>query len=713
MKFKMLTLFLLIFLTGCTMNGIGDNNHGNDGKTSSAFLLYKELDVIDESETYIINEEMLELYYYEELSSIYYVEVNQFIDIFSESFVDFYVTEKDEYVIDFEVADNITFQIILNERHNTIEISDIAIFNMMYTETESDYETDMEVVSGSYIPGNSGEVIYLDDYNMSIVRENDDLYLPFYLANLLLTGDRLIAYPTIESVYVYEDISDLNEGAEDEELLPFNFEEMKLHTSDYLSLYFDHFYGLNEEKSRYRWYREMNTFFNFTETETTQELNQQISQFLFKLDDLHTGLVFHGYGENPDKTPVVIDSSLIWEYSEAYYNHGCNLKHDEVTLTEMENLYVLEINSFTLDTKDLLHDKLQNLKDIPIIIDLSCNPGGYVAGALEVIPYLTDDIFPVTYSIGESGDVFQEHTTNQVVSALSNTVYFYTSRATYSAANELTSIVKDSELAPIFGGITGGGSAAVTYTLLPNNTLITSSSNFIFRNSDGESIEFGVEPNHELNNVRPFDNILKSMGYLYLREATRETQNHSLGNEFYLKFDIEQSYDDVTFIKYKIKILDIEDSSLIFEEHITTEDFLLERLIDTENEVYKVEVYVVFMKGNLKYEALIYDEVIDDYPNYSAEFLPVYQTNQEIKAYSHEYFDQDVFKINIPVDGNYQILLNGEPVGRYDVDVYDLSGNIIEYGSEFYLEQGVHDLECYTGLDGGYYTIEVVEVIEE
>ncbi|QJG66382.1 hypothetical protein HGG64_01495 [Mycoplasma phocoeninasale] len=99
---------------------------------------------------------------------------------------------------------------------------------------------------------------------------------------------------------------------------------------------------------------------------------------------------------------------------------------------------------------------------------------------------------------------------------------------TFSAANQLTSIVKEMGIAKIIGQRTGGGmSAIMPITLLDGTTVTISSPNNAVFGENNESIEDGIAPDMELayDKFYDYDYIDKLISNQAL-QTPKASQNH-------------------------------------------------------------------------------------------------------------------------------------------------------------------------------------------
>jgi hypothetical protein len=151
-----------------------------------------------------------------------------------------------------------------------------------------------------------------------------------------------------------------------------------------------------------------------------------------------------------------------------------------------------------------------NVKNIGL--DLTFNTGGNVGSLYRILGLMTSEPFAVS-SI--SRDTYSYSTTYITTSYDSNDQYEWfllSSKATFSAANELVTIFKQNKIGLIIGQVSGGGTASITPILLPDGTFFTMSSNNLnaLRDESGEYIinEPGITPDFVIEVDELYDNAI-------------------------------------------------------------------------------------------------------------------------------------------------------------------------------------------------------------
>ncbi|ENY68865.1 Hypothetical protein, predicted lipoprotein [Metamycoplasma auris 15026] len=150
----------------------------------------------------------------------------------------------------------------------------------------------------------------------------------------------------------------------------------------------------------------------------------------------------------------------------------------------------------------------KEIKEIKnIVLDLSLNGGGSVSSMVRVLGFMTDkEVLNREYNIVDKrGDLSKSKVDTDGDQKYDNDAYTkYTwsllvGLNTFSAANQLTSIVKEMGIAKIIGKQTGGGMSAIMPIMLNDGTTITISgpNNAVFGEKN-ESIEGGIKPDINL-----------------------------------------------------------------------------------------------------------------------------------------------------------------------------------------------------------------------
>ncbi len=154
-----------------------------------------------------------------------------------------------------------------------------------------------------------------------------------------------------------------------------------------------------------------------------------------------------------------------------------------------------------------------------IILDLTFNTGGNVGALYRVLGFVTEQPFKVSSMDGDTNSTSIGYVYIDGVPNYSHLNWgILQSPATFSAANQMSTIFKENGLGVIIGTQSGGGASSITPILLPNGSAFTMSSNSInaFTTETGDSEnpyefhsnEFGIVPDVEVSLEDIYDSIL-------------------------------------------------------------------------------------------------------------------------------------------------------------------------------------------------------------
>ncbi|ERJ13194.1 S41 family peptidase [Haloplasma contractile] len=505
-----------------------DTNSEPDVEIIDTISKDKVLNVIDIAPEFIIDSNRLTTYKYSEDPHVSYININEFVTFMGDSIVDLIIAKDDPMTISYvyEVPTKLlyyyggytyTYEMTLDADTEQITYNDFNMLSSLDVPKLSTYSTNLSRKDFHMVNENPAVTIDLSEYNMDIVRYEGNYYIPLYLANLFLTGSYINVYEMNDILYVFDNFTELNELTnnfiKDESMNALN---LNAHVENYLALYFDYFYGLKE-------YKEVESFkttldsYELNEQDSFHLLHNQIDWFIKSQNDLHTKLISGGY-MNQDYVSTSYESDKRSQYQTAYYNNNCSYNNSEISHKGYGNIYVIEINRFSLNTRSLLKPAMDAAKSYEhIIIDVGCNPGGNLVGVLELLSYVTDEDITFSYINPITGSKTTKSYGSSVNQYLDKNFYVFTTAASYSAANLFTSIVKDEELAVIFGEDTSGGACAITFTVLPDGAILVNSSNFALINKNNELIEDGIEVHYEVEYPIDWDTITDDLDYMRTR----------------------------------------------------------------------------------------------------------------------------------------------------------------------------------------------------
>jgi hypothetical protein len=473
--------------------------------------LIKEASVTDLSEHYSFKKSTLKLYDVNVDQGTDYVEISEFLELVDPAIEEYRLEPGSAHTINlyFDISfgqEQYSLFLKFNEETNLLAIGDYSVFGFMTTSYDMDYDFEFTSEVINVVNGRGYKEIDFDDYDFDIVKANDAFYIPFSIANLLLSGDSISVYSDNRDIYMIEDVMEYQNYFSKELDEDINEEKMMEDTTNYFRMLFDHFYGLES------------TFFNngssflldndeLKNATNIEEYNKVLLGIIYGLDDIHTSTITNGYHLSNDFIPT-LDTNSRWDIlTDNLEKYECNVV-DAGTLKEYDDYYVFRIDVFTEQTKTILKEQLGNINQTKdIYIDLRCNTGGMIGGMYDLISYLTNDPFQVSYQMVESNIKITEEVTSNIDNKLDNQLIVITSGVTFSAGNIFTSIVKDNQLALIVGQQSLGGACPVGFTVLPNNMIITYSTNMMFIDNKYAYVEYGVSPDKYYQDITDISSI--------------------------------------------------------------------------------------------------------------------------------------------------------------------------------------------------------------
>ncbi len=703
-----LCLGMLIFISGCKTK---------EKSTVKFIVSDRTLSIVDIAPEYDVDGDSLKTYSYEKDKGISYVNIEEFIQFLKGGIIDLEIEKKntlnisftvsvDEEYIDIIGTEEYTYEMEFNAQTDKIYFNDFDIIDNLNVESKSEYISDIKLVDVEIPKQDYAHEIDLKDYDLDIVLEENSYYIPLYLANLFFTGSYMNVYEMDDKIYLLDNSTDLTELTDSFEGEPSNIESnIKAHTTKYLALYFDHFYGLKNFHDVDSYSDELKKY-NIDEQETAGKFYQKIDEFLMRRDDLHTSLVTAGYrNKNYVNSTEYLKDEKINDFRDSYIDNVCYDKKYEINY-EIPNdgTMVITINSFSEKTKDLIGPIMNLAKNYDdIIFDLSCNSGGLVVAVLEVLVYLTDQPIPVSYLNPVTGTTQTEYYQSSANKYLAKNYYLYTSKVTYSAANLFTSIFKDMKLGAIMGGNSSGGAAAITYTVLPDGAIITNSSNLVFVNENSEVIEDGINVDIESNHFDGWWNKVNQFKKVLRAHSSINFTYDNLSDVLHFNLSIEGNLEGIEFEEFTLMINDYYTGELIKEFVFT--DLAVEDSFKKPNDSND---FVVNLRAKYKYKNIYSDELIDlgeidkdlgivgDYHyrevNVGESFLINILNSKDI----------DVVKVNITKEGLYTIdSLNN----TRDIHIYDEAFKLIGYFDEIVLSEGIYYIEFKYYVGNNVFTI--------
>lgn len=400
----------------------------------------------------------------------------------------------------------------------------------------------------------------LADYDIEIITDGGECYLPFQMLNNLLISPLYVQY-IFNGQQIIGDVygGTLTERAYEAEPAPMS-ESFALYNYNELRLFLDTFYGLKPE-------HRINSFFNYLVFNTSlndalmgtdpNAFDDALSELMTTcLDDSHSGLVRKSWRNNASPEAAGMDlffnvlngmgyttmsrlqaAGRLSRASRQFYPDGIP-PYEEIGDTAF-----VTFDSFTADRSPEEYYRLENPDDPKdtvelilyahrqvtregspiknIVLDLSQNGGGNSSAAAAVAAWFTGEaVFQLrdTMTGAETIEGFRAdlNLNNKIANDPGDSVsggeyhlYCLTSPVSFSCANLVPAIFKQSGIVTLIGQRSGGGANAVLPAVTASGTLfrisgtkqISTSINGSFYN-----VDTGVEPDVILTRPESFYN---------------------------------------------------------------------------------------------------------------------------------------------------------------------------------------------------------------
>ncbi|MDI3351607.1 S41 family peptidase [Mycoplasmopsis arginini] len=447
-------------------------------------------------------------------------------------------------------------KLIVDWKENKIFTTNTSFFHEILKPQElTDGNQFLEIDYESKNEDDKGVSFDLGKYHMDILYKDGKLLLPFSVFNTLFMSQ------TFNNIYFNgKTFTNLEAGLdswgsiEDEPRTRIRHDsglsgqkatvEERKANFDHLAFTMDYFYGL-------KYYKQIESFESFISAEDRAKLlstdpeqynKAYVNIFHKQLNELHTRLNSFSYYETQwdqeleeklrypnDYGKYRIDfennrKMLVDKFEKKFGKKISNFGPDDyiryhgntaiVTLLQFEDGTQENIqgpDAWKYDTYFLMRHLMSEVSKKPeiknIVLDIAINGGGSVNSMIRTLGFMTDkpilnrefDILNRRGDLSKSkvdtdgdnnydGDAYEKYNWNLLVSL-----------NTFSAANQLTSIVKEMGIAKIIGKKTGGGmSAIMPITLIDGTTITISSPNNAVFGETNKEIESGVEPDINL-----------------------------------------------------------------------------------------------------------------------------------------------------------------------------------------------------------------------
>lgn len=483
----------------------------------------KYLDFVNISEEYTVTDKEDVRIFFMDRGSVPYIDIQTFIEMadgaIESSELTYTTLGPDQleisYTVEYTDDDGVTpiyydYTALVDFTENTITFNDYDFMSNYQGGISSSLNLAVDFIGYTEVLG--GEfVIPLGEYNFDLVIEEDGedtFYLvPFSIANLLFLGETYYnAYYNGDMIYG-GDSYDLMDGDNEEKVAlmqtsSFNTrsipDDVKWSTYNFLALSFDYFYGLKDFKGIDTYYDTLDNKVQGYLEDSDGELYEEMLDFAFDQDEMHTRHSFTGFYEPP--MVIGISYSQLGSNYKAYYE-GLDIveaqaidtfgstNFPEYTLIEGDTIAIVHITGFGFDTPDTFKATLDSLPATvtDVVVDVAYNGGGIGGAAWGVLAYMTDQSFFYHGMNPASGSAYSyEMLTN--VAPYDFNFYVLTSSVSFSAANMFPSMAKEAGV-PILGTQSSGGTCSLTLLITPDGSGITMSSNSGIAGRSGNEVD--------------------------------------------------------------------------------------------------------------------------------------------------------------------------------------------------------------------------------
>ncbi|CBH40845.1 S41 family peptidase [Mycoplasmopsis agalactiae] len=505
-----------LFITSCTIAPlISMSTTSNSNSDTSISSKLKEFDLIPLAKE--LNREpknaKVKMYLHNDVA---YVGIQEFLKSISKIVKNENINfsfNGDKAVLTYKTAINSTNPLTL-----TVDYTKQKIFVSNYkffTEILRNYERgeeklDIQFLDRKYKNQTESFEYDLKKYEIDILKDKNDLYLPQILLNQILlnesnvqtyfNGEVLNLFRFAESIQGLGPVYLKQSAKNNDNNIPQGLKEFQ---TKYFSFLLDYYYGVKPESN--------DSYKGFVEeyknqiTHTNSDIHYLSTRKIVNdLDDFHSAYIMDGYySKSPDviKHPIPMNKrvsdrlKLGEKLGQLYFKD--NIEYSNVYTpdgqTSVISFKIFDENSAKHIENSLKEAKNKGVKNI--IFNVTLNGGGYIGSAFEIMGFLTDQPFNVWTYNPLSGEKKIE-TIKSKKPKYDFNYFVLTAPFAFSAGNIFPQLVRDNNLGKIIGYDTFGGSSAIGYYILPTGDIIQLSSNTVFTNKNFETTEFGIKPDY-------------------------------------------------------------------------------------------------------------------------------------------------------------------------------------------------------------------------
>lgn len=487
-KISLTILVGIMILTGCN----------KETPKKEETLKSKEVEINNETK-FDFKEDTMNIYY-EKNELIFYVDAVEYIENFEDMLIDDFEFEVDGDEIKMSIDDGYGSELILNFEDDTIYSSYMDVGANFFKTSESgeefleEYSTyfmNDEAIETNEVVKDYKSITYeLTEYDLDMKIEGDNYYVPFHLMQFAMSeySTKLI-YNGDEFYYseVFEEDTDISDYANnvaiDNELIEYN--------ANFTKFIMDNYFGL---KDIVDYEDEFDMVYKEYDEGKEQKYYDNYDSYFATLEDLHTSAYGNVYYEDFQISSDYLDFMLS---SLDFYRLYCDFDAEKVTHKIISDTTAVVIvpdfsgERFATEYFEEL-EKVRGYENI--ILDLSCNLGGYLGNThLFNYPFTNDKIYSYDGDIN-GAKVKNFATKKQDTELFNSNIYVLTSSTSFSAGNYAPIMFRDMGLGKTVGESSGGGTAAVALIVMPNGAVMSmSSGSSLLYDKNFKHVEDGVK----------------------------------------------------------------------------------------------------------------------------------------------------------------------------------------------------------------------------
>ncbi|AXE61024.1 hypothetical protein DA803_02935 [[Mycoplasma] phocae] len=517
---------------------------------------------------YTIADNELTAYFKADNEVVPYVDVDEALNVLSgfidtSAFKSYVDPTNNQKVYQTYFKNQLSNQVIFNWGKDFIHATSTSFFyEILKPEEQTNSAQFLKTNYSNRFEDNKGVLFDLKKYGMDIIYKEGKLLLPFPIfntlfmsqafTNLYFNGENFTNVSAGVNAFGETPITALERIRKNKKNNQTPTKEEREATYKHFLFVMDHFYGLKQHKKikSFDSYISDDDKAKFLSTNKDDFNQAYVNIFQKQLNELHTRMNSLSYYEERWVAPwteILAGKDLSGDYSKKFnanrkklvenfekafdkkikdFNADDYIKYEGntafVTLLRFEDGTKEELakpDRWKYDTyflmRYLMEEQLSKKPEIKnIVLNLAINGGGSVSSMVRTLGFMTNkEVLNREYDVlNRRADLSKSLVDTKGNNEYGKNAYeqynwnILVGINTFSAANQLTSIVKEMGIAKIIGQRTGGGmSAIMPITLLDGTTVTISSPNNAVFGEKNESIEDGIVPDMELPYEKFYD----------------------------------------------------------------------------------------------------------------------------------------------------------------------------------------------------------------